>query len=92
MTELHTFKITYLKKGKEVTEEFKDIVHYSFVEGHTFWMRQKGTLTDNKDNGSYLQKQYWISVKDISHMEAYGGRYLQSKREVLEFKRDNLIG
>lgn len=91
MTELHNFKITYLKNGKQVTEEFKDISVYSFIGEHSFWMRQKGTLLDNKTEGKFDQKQYWIATKDIVYMEAFGGRIFQNRKEILEFKRDNLI-
>lgn len=91
MNELHTFIITYLKDGKMVTETFNNIVNYTFINAGLFWMREKGALTDNKDTGKWNEKQYWFNIKDIVKLESEGGRHFHTKREISEFKRDNLI-
>lgn len=92
MNELHKFTVTYMKNGKLVTETFDNIVHYSFINAGLFWMREKGALTDNKDNGKWTEKQHWISTDDIIEITSEGGRIISGKKEMLEFKRDMMIG
>lgn len=91
MNELHKFTITYMKNGKMVTETFENIVHYTFINAGLFWMREKGSLTDNKDTGKWTEKQHWFNAKDIVRVESEGGRHFNTKKEIMEFKRDNLI-